>query len=38
MNKLITAILERPSVASTRPSDEDIVAGMTRMMKMFASK
>ena len=38
VNKLITAILERPSVASTRPSDEDIVAGMTRMMKMFASK
>ena len=38
VNKLITAILGRPSVASTRPSDEDIVAGMTRMMKMFASK
>ena len=38
VNKLITAILARPSVASTRPSDEDIVAGMTRMMKMFASK
>ena len=38
VNKLITAILERPSVASTRPSDEDIVAGMTRMMKMFAAK
>ena len=38
VNKLIAAILERPSVASTRPSDEDIVAGMTRMMKMFASK
>ena len=38
VNKLIAAILERPSVASTRPSDEDIVAGMTRMMKMFAAK
>ena len=38
VNRLVTAILERPSVASTRPSDEDIVAGMTRMMKMFASK
>ena len=38
VNKLITAILERPSVASTRPSDDEIVAGMTRMMKMFASK
>ena len=38
VGRLITAILERPSVASTRPSDEDIVAGMTRMMKMFASK
>ena len=38
VNKLITAILERPSVAATRPSDEDIVAGMTRMMKMFAAK
>ena len=38
VNKLVNAILERPSVASTRPSDEDIVAGMTRMMKMFASK
>jgi len=38
VNKLITAILERPSVAATRPSDDDIVAGMTRMMKMFASK
>ena len=38
VNRLVTAILERPSVASTRPSDDDIVAGMTRMMKMFASK
>ena len=38
VNKLVNAILARPSVASTRPSDEDIVAGMTRMMKMFASK
>ena len=38
VNKLITAILERPSVAATRPSDDEIVAGMTRMMKMFASK
>ena len=38
VDRLVTAILERPSVASTRPSDEDIVAGMTRMMKMFASK
>ena len=38
VNRLVTALLERPSVASTRPSDEDIVAGMTRMMKMFASK
>ena len=38
VNRLVTAILDRPSVASTRPSDEDIVAGMTRMMKMFASK
>ena len=38
VNKLITAILERPSVASTRPSDDEIVAGMTRMMKMFAAK
>ena len=38
VNRLVAAILERPSVASTRPSDEDIVAGMTRMMKMFASK
>ena len=38
VNRLVTAILERPSVAATRPSDEDIVAGMTRMMKMFASK
>ena len=38
VNKLITAILERPSVAATRPSDEEIVAGMTRMMKMFAAK
>ena len=38
VNRLVTAILERPSVASTRPSDEDIVAGMTRMMKMFAAK
>ena len=38
VNRLITAILDRPSVASTRPSYEDIVAGMTRMMKMFAAK
>ena len=38
VNRLVTAILERPSVASTRPSDDEIVAGMTRMMKMFASK
>ena len=38
VNRLITAILARPSVVATRPSDEDIVAGMTRMMKMFASK
>ena len=38
VNRLVTAILDRPSVAATRPSDEDIVAGMTRMMKMFASK
>ena len=38
VNKLITAILERPSVAATRPSDDEIVAGMTRMMKMFAAK
>ena len=38
VSKLITAILERPSVASTRPSDDEIVARMTRMMKMFASK
>ena len=38
VNRLITAILERPSVASTRPSDDEIVTGMTRMMKMFASK
>ena len=38
VDRLVTAILERPSVASTRPSDEGIVAGMTRMMKMFASK
>ena len=38
VNKLVNAILDRPSVVSTRPSDEDIVAGMTRMMKMFASK
>ena len=38
VNKLITAILERPSVASTRPSDDEIVEGMTRMMKMSASK
>ena len=38
VNRLVAAILERPSVASTRPSDEDIVAGVTRMMKMFASK
>ena len=38
VNKLVNAILDRPSVASTRPSDDEIVAGMTRMMKMFASK
>ena len=38
VNRLVTAILERPSVASTRPSDDEIVAGMTRMMKMFAAK
>ena len=38
VNRLVTAILERPSVAATRPSDDEIVAGMTRMMKMFASK
>ena len=38
VNRLVTAILERPSVASTRPSDNEIVAGMTRMMKMFAAK
>ena len=38
VNRLVTAILDRPSVASTRPSDDEIVAGMTRMMKMFASK
>ena len=38
VNKLVNVILERPSVASTRPSDDEIVAGMTRMMKMFAAK
>ena len=38
VNKLVNVILERPSVASTRPSDDEIVTGMTRMMKMFASK
>ena len=38
VNKLVNAILDRPSVASTRPSDDEIVAGMTRMMKMFAAK
>ena len=38
VNRLVAAILERPSVAATRPSDDEIVAGMTRMMKMFASK
>ena len=38
VNKLVNAILERPSVAATRPSDDEIVSGMTRMMKMFASK
>ena len=38
VNRLVTAILDRPSVASTRPSDDEIVAGMTRMMKMFAAK
>ena len=38
VNRLVTAILDRPSVAATRPSDDEIVAGMTRMMKMFASK
>ena len=38
VNRLVTAILDRPSVAATRPSDDEIVAGMTRMMKMFAAK
>ena len=38
VNRLVAAILERPSVAATRPSDDEIVAGMTRMMKMFAAK
>ena len=38
VNRLVTAMLERPSVAATRPSDDEIVAGMTRMMKMFAAK
>ena len=38
VGRLITAILERPSVKETSLSDEEIVAGMTRMMKMFASK
>ena len=38
VSRLITAILERPSVKETSLSDEEIVAGMTRMMKMFASK
>ena len=38
VSRLITAILERPSVKETSLSDEKIVEGMTRMMKMFASK
>ena len=38
VGRLITAILERPSVKETSLSDEKIVEGMTRMMKMFASK
>ena len=38
VNRLVTAILERPSVTSTSPSGDEIVAGMTRMMKMFGSK
>ena len=38
VGRLITAILERPSVKETSLSDEEIVAGMTRMMKMFAAK
>ena len=38
VSSLITAILERPSVKETSLSDEEIVAGMTRMMKMFAAK
>ena len=36
--RLITAILERPSVKETSLSDEKVVEGMTRMMKMFAAK
>jgi glutathione S-transferase len=38
VGRLISAILERPSVKETSLSDEKIVEGMTRMMKMFASK
>ena len=38
VGRLITAILERPSVKETSLSDEKIVEGMTRMMKLFASK
>ena len=38
VGRLITAILERPSVKETSLSDEQIVEGMTRMMKMFAAK
>ena len=38
VGRLVTAILERPSVKETSLSDEKIVEGMTRMMKMFASK
>ena len=38
VSRLITAILERPSVKETSLSDEKIVEGMTRMMKMFAAK
>jgi glutathione S-transferase len=37
VNRLVAAILERPSVASTSPSGDEIVAGMTKMMKRFAS-
>ena len=38
VGRLISAILERPSVKETSLSDEKIVEGMTRMMKMFAAK